>query len=115
MEEEQLSHFQQLLLSRRDELRRREAEGSEATDTVELDQQSVGRLSRMDALQAQQMAHETVRRRRRELARIEQALLRLDSGDYGYCLGCGADIDPRRLELDPSHTHCVSCAARQTP
>lgn len=111
MDEEQLAHYRQLLLSRRDELRRREAEGSEATATVELDQQSVGRLSRMDALQAQQMAHETVRRRRRELMRIEAALQRMDAGEYGCCVACGEDMDPRRLDVDPSHTHCVACAS----
>ncbi len=112
MNDEQLDHFRRRLLARREELQQRQAEGDEAADTVELDQQSVGRLSRMDALQAQQMAQEAVRRRQRELMRIDAALHRLDSGDYGYCLECGDDMDTRRLEVDPSHTHCVDCASR---
>ena len=83
---------------------------SEATATVELDQASVGRLSRMDALQGQQMAHEAERRRQRQLLAVEGALRRLDAGDYGLCFICGEDIHPRRLQADPTATRCVTCA-----
>lgn len=61
---------------------------SDSRSTVELDQSAVGRLSRMDALQGQQMALATDRRRALELKRIESALARLEDGDYGYCVRC---------------------------
>lgn len=77
---------------------------------VELDQASVGRLSRMDAMQSQQMAQETARRRRERLARIEGTLARLDAGEYGHCFACGEAIDERRLAFDPTVTRCVKCA-----
>jgi len=76
---------------------------------VELDQASVGRLSRMDAMQVQEMAQETARRRREQLARIEGAMRRIESGEFGLCFVCGEEIDPRRLDLDPTTTRCVEC------
>lgn len=78
---------------------------------VELDQQSVGRLSRMDALQVQAMAQAVEERRRGRLQLIEAALGRLDSGEYGFCTDCGEDIPAKRLEIDPTTTRCVDCAA----
>lgn len=81
----------------------------ESTDTVVLDQSKVGRLSRMDALQAQQMAQETARRRQVQLQKIDSALLRMDTGDYGYCLICGDEIGTARLGFDPASTRCMGC------
>lgn len=80
-------------------------------DTVMLDQTSVGRLSRMDALQGQQMALAAQRRRQMELVRIEQALTRLDDGDYGYCTSCGEEIAEKRLDFDPAVPVCLACAS----
>ena len=74
---------------------------------VELDQQSVGRLSRMDAMQVQAMAQAVEVRRRGRLHRIEAALKRLESGNYGYCLSCDEDIPAKRLEIDPATDRCV--------
>ncbi len=82
----------------------------DARRPVELDQSRVGRLSRMDALQTQAMSVETDRRRQVELKRIEAALERLASGDYGYCMHCGEPIAPRRLDLDPTTPICIDCA-----
>ena len=82
----------------------------DARAVVSLDQQSVGRLSRMDAMQGQAMAQEAERRRTLELHRIEQAVKRLEEGDFGYCIECDAEIPLERLEIDPAATHCVKCA-----
>ena len=78
--------------------------------TVELDQQSVGRLSRMDALQVQAMAKAVEARRQGRLRRIDAALRRLAEGDYGYCAECGEDIPAKRLAIDPTIARCVDCA-----
>ncbi len=78
---------------------------------VELDQSRVGRLSRMDALQGQALAQETVRRRKNELSRIEAALTRVDAGDYGYCVNCDEEISAKRLAVDPSTPLCIDCAS----
>lgn len=82
----------------------------ESRKPVELDQSRVGRLSRMDALQDQAMALETERRREIELRRIGAALARVASGEYGYCLTCGEEIEPKRLDFDAATPVCIDCA-----
>lgn len=90
------------------------ARQSEATNgdrrPVELDQQSVGRLSRMDAMQAQAMAKAVEQRRKARLVALDQALRRIRDGEYGYCLECGEFIGMQRLEIDPATSKCVRCA-----
>lgn len=100
------------LIARRGEIEAMAGASAEARGTVELDQQRVGRLSRMDALQGQAMAREVERRREVELLRIAAALARLDEGEYGYCLGCGEEIGARRLETDPTAPTCIGCARK---
>jgi DnaK suppressor protein len=81
----------------------------EAVRTVELDQQAVGRLSRMDLLQGQNLSQNL---RDRELARygaIMAALHRLDVGTYGTCETCGAEIEAGRLMVFPEAPNCASC------
>lgn len=77
---------------------------------VDLDQTSVGRLSRMDAIQVQAMALATDRRRKAQLARVIAALDRLDSADFGFCEICGEPIAPARLDHNPAVTTCIGCA-----
>lgn len=84
--------------------------GEDGQATVELDQQSVGRLSRMDALQNQAMAQANAARRQSERTRLAAALARMEDGDYGYCEDCGDDIAPARLALDPAAMRCIDCA-----
>ena len=86
-----------------------DAAGQDAQSTVELDQQAVGRLSRMDALQNQAMAQAQARMRNAERQRIHAALKRMDDGDYGYCTDCGDDIEPKRLDADPTIPRCLDC------
>lgn len=76
---------------------------------VELDQQSVGRLSRMDAIQQQSMDIAREERRLRRLKIIKAALQRIDDDDYGYCLKCADDISFDRLSADPAATLCKDC------
>jgi DnaK suppressor protein len=77
---------------------------------VELDQTSIGRLSRVDALQGQAMAHATDARRRDEIKRAEAALRRIDDGEFGYCLKCGEEIGDARLAIDLATPTCIKCA-----
>lgn len=88
-----------------------EGAGDDERATVVLDQQSVGRLSRMDALQRQQMAKETLRRRKLEAAKIKAALARLDEDEYGWCASCGSEISSARLEIDMTAHLCIECAS----
>lgn len=81
-----------------------------ASDTVILDQTSVGRLSRMDAMQGQQMALEAQRRTEMQAETIEGGLRRVESSDFGMCFYCEKEIPFARLEADPTLTRCVKCA-----
>jgi len=46
------------------------------------------------------------------LAEIEAALAKLESGSYGECEDCGNRIDPARLEAMPSARYCIDCASK---
>lgn len=77
---------------------------------IHLDQQAVGRLSRMDSLQIQAMDMAQERARQKQIARLHSALKRLDTGEYGYCAKCDLAISPQRLHIDPAALLCVNCA-----
>lgn len=105
-----LAHFPAKLKARRAELLA-EDELSEADRApVTLDQESVGRLSRIDAMQMQAMAMAQLRRRQAERATIDAALDRIDAGEYGCCLQCGEEIATARLEHNPAVANCIECA-----
>ena len=106
----EIETFRARLREERNALEREDIQGAEDRRTVQLDQQSVGRLSRMDALQRQAMAEATLRRRQNRRRRIDAALQRIEEGEFGFCQDCGEDIPPARLTLDPTIPVCVSCA-----
>ncbi|WP_338055522.1 TraR/DksA family transcriptional regulator [Shimia biformata] len=93
------------------EIDREDGLGQDGQSVVTLDQQAVGRLSRMDALQAQAMAKaQQVRRDAKRLA-LQSALERIGTDEFGWCEDCGEEIAVKRLEFDPSVTRCIACAA----
>ncbi|WP_045319032.1 MULTISPECIES: TraR/DksA family transcriptional regulator [Brevundimonas] len=98
------------LLALRAELTELSEGAADSRKAVELDQQSVGRLSRQDALQQQAMATAADAQRALEIRRIDAALQRLEEGEYGWCADCGEAIAPRRLDLDPCAAVCIDCA-----
>ncbi len=98
------------LLKLRAELESVAATGDASAAVVELDQSKVGRLSRMDAMQAQSMAKAASQRRETMLLRITAALERLDNDEYGFCIQCDEPINPKRLEFDPTALLCIDCA-----
>ncbi|MDJ0652914.1 MAG: TraR/DksA family transcriptional regulator [Xanthomonadales bacterium] len=106
------THFKRLLESRQAELLAIGDSGEQAAAVVELDQARVGRLSRMDAMQQQAMAQAARGRRDAELRAITQALARIESGEYGWCLACDEEIAAGRLQVDPAATLCIQCAER---
>ena len=111
MDDATLTRFRSLIADLLAELADGDALGEEGQAVVTLDQQAVGRLSRMDALQNQAMSKAAQARRSTEATRLNAALARMDDGEFGYCEDCGEDIPVKRLELDPAATRCVSCAS----
>ncbi|HAR44872.1 MAG: conjugal transfer protein TraR [Nitrospirae bacterium GWC2_57_13] len=109
MIESEIEQFRQKLLSLQAEIQALEESAKETTKPVELDQASMGRLTRMGAMQAQQMAQEGSRRRKRHLQKIDGALRRIEAGEYGRCFVCEEELDVRRLSVDPTTTRCMDC------
>jgi DnaK suppressor protein len=100
------------LLELRGELESIGVTSRDSSQVVELDQARVGRLSRMDALQAQAMSQATERRREMVLRGITAALARIDNDNYGTCGSCEEPINRKRLEFDPTATLCIDCASK---
>ena len=109
MTPERLSHFRDRLLSLGEETQATLEASKEASGVVELDT-AIGRLSRMDAMQNQQMALELRRRQEQQLQRIANALKRMDQNRYGLCGRCKQPIAEERLEVSPDVVMCVKCA-----
>jgi DnaK suppressor protein len=109
--ENDLDGTRQALIQRLDDLHQSIDDTKESRKPVELDQASVGRLSRMDAMQVQAMALAAGRLRVQEIDRIKAALKRIDSGEFGYCVTCGEEIAPKRLAVDPTSATCIRCAS----
>lgn len=110
MDSLEVEQLKQRLLRQKAELQQLVESSVDETQPVGLDQTRFGRLSRMDALQAKEMAEASQRRRQRQLVQIEGALRRIEAGDYGHCFVCGGNIGMRRLAADPTNTRCIRCA-----
>jgi DnaK suppressor protein len=110
MLEEVREQFRAKLTAMQDEIRTISGSATQDLKPIALDQTSVGRVSRMDAMQLQQMSQETARRRQQLLLKIEGALRRIESGRFGLCFLCETEIDLRRLGADPTITRCRDCA-----
>ena len=100
---------QKILLDEQKNLTDLRRQSKEARAPVVLDQQAVGRLSRMDAMQKQNIELATEQRRQQRLLVIDAALKRIDAGDFGFCVICDEAISPQRLAFDPAVACCVTC------
>ena len=109
MDVAKLVYFRERLKELEREIQEDMDANTEDSEVVELDS-SIGRLSRMDALQNQQMALELKRRQENQLLRIENAFKRMDKGQYGQCGKCKKPIEEERLEVFPDTVTCVRCA-----
>ena len=109
LNQQQIESLRALLEAKRDEIEAQLADGGDAARPVELDQQSFGRVSRIDAIQQQQMAIASRQQAAQLLKRIELGLQRIDSGEYGDCQQCGEPIVFARLQAQPFTSLCLDC------
>ncbi len=108
-----LGYFKNRLESRFKDITERQERQKSGTGPVKLDQARIGRLSRMDALQQQAISKAAARLTDLERQRIQSALARMETGEYGYCVICDYEIAEGRLRFDPSVFICISCAERK--
>ena len=109
MDADRISYFRKRLESLSKEVNGALNASKDSANVVELDT-AFGRLSRMDAMQNQQMALELRRRQENQLLRIKNALKRMDQGRYGLCGKCKQPIAEERLKASPDAVMCVRCA-----
>lgn len=106
-------HYRPVLERLAEDIRRRLA-GTDTAQPVSPDR-AIGRLTRVEAMQAQQLSLAVRRRQQEQLARIDHALALLALGRYGACTKCGEDIDRARLDVNPATFLCVPCIERLRP
>ena len=71
---------------------------------------AIGRLSRLDSMQIEEVRKDAVRRRNLRIHELQEALKRMDQGDYGLCATCGEWIAYERLAEQPEARLCGGCA-----
>lgn len=71
---------------------------------------SIGRVSRMDAINNKSVAEAALRQAKRKLKKLQLALSKIDDPKFGICVRCKKDIPPKRLILMPESQYCVNCA-----
>jgi len=73
---------------------------------------SLGRLTRMDAINNKSLSEEALRKSELKLKNLETALIKIDEEDFGICFRCKNPIPEGRLMLMPDSRRCVGCAGR---
>ena len=96
------------LKSLRDELSTRIDGLAEATKPVDLET-PIGRLSRMDAMQEQELQKATREKYALRLKQVEQALVAVENDVYGYCRKCEEPVGYARLSVRPEAPFCMGC------
>ena len=107
MNDEQLEHFRQLLLSWRSDL------VNEVTKTVgHMKDEAANFPDPADRATQEEEFSLELRARDRErklIKKIDGTLERISIDDYGYCDACGIEIGIQRLEARPTATLCIDC------
>lgn len=105
----QIAALEERLNRRLVELAESLRDSADAQTAVKLDQTSVGRLSRMDALQQQATRLSLRDGLLRDKRRVEAALARIRGGLYGICCACEHELSIERLNADPAAPFCMNC------
>lgn len=115
MRDQELQHYQQLLIKLSELLNEEITDLQRSAAPVTLDQQAVGRVSRGDALQQQNMALANLEQCQQRLQQVVHAQQKFNVSEfeYGYCEDCDDLIPPARLEARPDSRYCIKCQAQQ--
>lgn len=112
LSKEELNYYEQKLTQRSQEIETQIADMEEDCVPVAPDH-SIGRLTRNDAMQSQQMARHLRERLELQQTQIKTAFDRIASGKYGICVMCKEPIGPKRLEIVPEAPLCVACLEKR--
>ena len=101
------------ILSQIDELKTEIKSYEETTKPVAPDN-AIGRLTRMEAINAKSISEASLSSARLRLTRLQNTLKRIDSENFGLCALCEELIPVKRLMLMPETTKCVECMEDRT-
>ncbi|GET26176.1 TraR/DksA C4-type zinc finger protein [Prolixibacter sp. NT017] len=73
---------------------------------------AIGRVSRMDAINNRSVNEAAMRKKQLKLSKLEEALEKIDSPDFGKCTRCAQEIPWGRIAIMPESTLCIRCASR---
>ena len=110
---EQRLEIKKTLVDLENQLQEDVIQAKEGSRPVSLDQQAVGRVSRVDAIQQQQMHTASLKRLEKRLSMVKAALGRIDSEEFGDCAICEEPIAFKRLKARPESPLCLTCAGKQ--
>ncbi len=71
---------------------------------------SIGRISRMDAINNQAVTESAMREKQEKLKKLKIALSKVGSSDFGICVKCKQAIPLGRILIKPESMFCVNCA-----
>ena len=109
LEVDQLIELEIIAREQLDALKAEAAREEADPDAVAVDV-AIGRLSRLDSMQMEEVRKDAVRRRNLRIHELQEALKRMDQGDYGTCATCGEWIAYARLVEQPEARVCGGCA-----
>lgn len=111
LSEKQQAELQELILAEIAELEVLLENTGQSSKPVDLEE-PIGRLSRMDAMQQQQMAVAGRQAQQQRLQLLKNALAAIARDDYGACRRCEEPIGYQRLKVRPESPFCLSCQSR---
>ncbi len=71
---------------------------------------SIGRISRMDAINNKSVTEASLRQAESKLQGLQRVLSMYGTEDFGKCMRCKADIPLGRILFRPESMYCVNCA-----
>ena len=105
----QIAHCKASLEQLKDNLRDQIEQSWQSTEVVNLDQTLIGRISRADAIQQQNVAISARNSATVRLRKVQLALNTIETNSYGYCRKCDESIGYPRLEAQPEANLCIYC------
>ena len=81
----------------------------EATQPIS-PENSLGRVSRMDAINNKGVAQASLHSAQKRLVKLKISLEKIEDPDFGNCANCGNPIQSCRLMFMPESANCVRCA-----
>jgi DnaK suppressor protein len=113
MENEQKEKFRQHIIDKIQSVKKDIISFQELTRPIAPDN-AIGRISRMEAINSKSINEEALRKTENTLAKLQQALKKIDDEDFGICIECDEAIPFARLMILPETPLCVGCAEKLT-